>query len=514
MIRSSAKTKKDLVDEISRLKKRISRLEASETRLTLLERALEKSDTKFRTLTERSVVGVYLIQDGLFRYVNPRLAEIFGYEPDEVIDKIPVLKLVFVEDRPLLERNLRSRLSGQIDSMNYQFRGLKKDGAVIHIEAYGSRMDYEGAPAVIGSLIDITHRIESEQALRKSERLYKSLVEEINDGYFVVQDQRITFANEAFCSMHGISLKNVMERPFLSFVSPEDRDRLLETYMSVLKGRPADGQIQYARIGGAQQMAATEVKARVVDLGRGPVLIGICRDISERVAMEASLREHEQMAYVGKLSASLSHEIRNPLSAIKMNLQILARKLNLDGNDSRRLEITVHEVSRLEGILRQLLDTARPLTVNLAPVDASSLARGCVELLRAKIHERNVEIAEQYPKALPLIMLDAGKVEQALINLLLNAIDATPEGGRITVWVRTSGQKDRHLELGVRDTGAGIDRNRMSQLFTPFSTTKSHGSGLGLSNVKRIVQAHSGKVEVRSRKGRGASFVLRFPCRL
>ncbi len=281
------------------------------------------------------------------------------------------------------------------------------------------------------------------------------------------------------------------------------------------KGDPAEGQIQYTRVGVPQDQAATEIKARVVDLGEGPVIIGICRDISERVAMEAKMREHERMAYVGHLSASLSHEIRNPLSSIKMNLQILARKLDLDGYDLRRLEITVHEVSRLESILRQLLDVARPLTITPSPVNVSALASGCVELLEAKAQAKDIRIVTRYAKELPMAQLDASKLEQALINLLLNAIDATPEGGRITVWTKASGgSENRRLELGVRDTGAGIDSDQISHLFTPFYTSKTQGSGLGLSNVKRIVDAHSGEIEVRSRKGRGATFVLRLPCPL
>ncbi len=459
-------------------------------------------------------MGVYLIQDGLFRYINPKLAEIFGYEPDELIDKTTVLTLVFPDDRPTLEENLQKRLSGQIESMNYQFKGVKKDGSVIHVEAYGSRMDYQGAPAVIGSLVDITHRMEYEEALRKSERRYKTLVEEISDGYFVVQDQRITFANQAFCRMHGTSLKEVIARPFLDFVSGDCRERLLDAYTGVMEGRPAEGQIQYTRIGPPENQAATEVRARVADLGEGPVIIGICRDISERIAMESKVREHERMAYLGHLSASLSHEIRNPLSSIKMNLQILSRKLELDGYDHRRLEITVHEVSRLEGILRQLLDIARPLTIETAPVNLSIVARGCVDLLQAKAQEKQIRTIERYPAMLPMAHADAGKLEQALINLLLNAIDATPEGGSITIWTRATGNAEaRFLELGVRDTGPGIDQAQMKQLFTPFYTSKNHGSGLGLSNVKRIVEAHSGKVEVRSRKGQGATFVMRLPCR-
>jgi PAS domain S-box-containing protein len=348
--------------------------------------------------------------------------------------------------------------------------------------------------------------------LAESQRRYKTLVEEINDGYFVVQNQRITFANQAFCRMHGTGLQEVLGRPFLAFVSPDRRQSVGDLFAGVLEGRPVSGQMQYSRTGAPQDKAATEVKARVVDLGQGPVIIGICRDISERVAMEAKVREHERMAYVGRLSASLSHEIRNPLSAVKMNLQILERKLDLDGFDRRRLEITGRQVSRLEGILRQLLDIARPLTITKAPVNLSVLAAGCVDLLEAKAHEKGVSFTERYPRTLPPVYADAGKVEQAVINLLLNAIEATPQGGRITVWTKVERGENPYVELGVRDTGHGIDLESTTDIFTPFFTSKSHGSGLGLSNVKRIVEAHSGEVAVRSRKGKGATFALRLPC--
>jgi PAS domain S-box-containing protein len=350
------------------------------------------------------------------------------------------------------------------------------------------------------------------EQLAASERRYKTLVEEINDGFFVIQNELIIFANEAFSRMHGTTLEEVQGRPFLKFVAAECRERVLRRYQDTLVNRPMSGPLEYTRLGCPRDKAATEIKARVVDLGQGPVISGICRDISERVAMESKVREHERLAYVGRLTASLSHEIRNPLSSIMLNLQILSRKLELDGFDGRRMEITVHEVSRLEGILRQLLDTARPLNIRLQPVDLSELARGCADLMEPKAAEKGLRIVQRYPRKLPLCRLDGGRVEQALINLLLNAIEATPSGGVITLWTKAASAKDGHfLELGVRDTGLGIDSELLPHLFTPFYTSKAQGTGLGLSNVKRIVEAHSGHVDVRGRKGRGATFVIRFP---
>ena len=169
------KTKKELVEELTELRSRVTKLEASEVNREILERALEKSETKFRSLTERSVVGVYLIQCGFFRYVNPRLAEIFGYKPAEIIDKLSPWNLVLKEDRRRLEENLRKRISGEIEAINYQFRGLRKDESVIYIQAYGSRMEYEGAPAIIGSLIDITERKIAEKAIKSEKKRFQSL---------------------------------------------------------------------------------------------------------------------------------------------------------------------------------------------------------------------------------------------------------------------------------------------------------------------------------------------------
>ena len=350
--------------------------------------------------------------------------------------------------------------------------------------------------------------------LAESQKRYKTLVEEINDGYFVIQEERIILANQAFCLMHGARLKEVLGHWFLGFVAPEDRHRVREAYAKALKGRPLSGQLEYTRLGCPAGKGATEIKSRVVDLGQGPVIIGICRDVSRRAAMEAKVREHERLAYVGQLTALLSHEIRNPLSSLKMNLQILARNLELDGFDQRRLEITVREVSRLEGILHQLLDYARPVSLNRAPVDLPGLVGSGLELLEPKLCEKAIRVTERHPGNLPRPQLDAGKMEQVIINLLLNALEAAPEGGEISIWTKNKhGPETRTVELGVRDNGPGIAADQKRHLFAPFVTTKTKGTGLGLSNVKRIVEAHGGSVAVKSRPGRGASFILRLPWR-
>ena len=349
--------------------------------------------------------------------------------------------------------------------------------------------------------------------LADERRRYKALVEEISDGFFVIQRGRIRFANPAFCRMHGVSWEQAAGQSFLRYVAPDSRPLVRQAYRNAQAGQESPRCLEYNRLGCPPERAATEMKARLVDLGQGRVTIGICRDVSERLVMEAKVREHERLAYLGQITASLSHEIRNPLSAIKMNMQILSRKLELDGFDRRRLDITAQEVMRLELIMRQLLDTVRPLSMEPAPVDLAGLARGCLELLEPRINENGIQVCQRHARGLPLAMGDAGGLQQALQNLLLNAMEAARPGGRITVWTRRGrAQGQGFLEIGVSDNGPGIAAEDLPRLFKPFFTRKRLGTGLGLVNVKRIIEAHGGSVVVRNRPGQGASFALRLPC--
>lgn len=350
--------------------------------------------------------------------------------------------------------------------------------------------------------------------LAESEQRYKTLVSEIDDGYFIVQGERVAFANQAFCRMHGASWKEVAGRPFADFVHPEHRARVLLNLRKALAAESEGGQLEYARAGCPEPEAPTEMKYKAVELGQIPVTIGICRDISRRVTMETQLRENERMAYVGQVAASLSHEIRNPLSTCTLNMMILKDKLKLEGFDGRRLEITVRELTRLEDILRQLLDMARPMNIITAPTDMAQMARDCVDLLAARIAEAGVTVRQRHPAGLPLIPADLGKMEQALLNLLLNSLESLGTGGRITVWTRTLDRQGEGLvELGVHDNGPGIPADVQKLLFTPFYTRKTRGTGLGLSIVKRIVEAHQGTVTVKGRQGVGVAFCMRLPWR-
>ena len=348
--------------------------------------------------------------------------------------------------------------------------------------------------------------------LKESELKYKTLVEEINDGYFVIQDEVIVFANQAYCQMHGYTLDEVLGKNFKVFVEPESRKKVIDIYNKSLVKKGVPRSVEYLRLTKEGQSFLTEILAKTTRYENRISSIGICRDITERVKMEQRVREAERMAYIGQITTSLSHEIRNPLSAVKMNLQILKKNPQLRGNDQRRIDISVREVIRLERILEELLDFARPLHLKLCSSNVNKILSSCVELLEMKFKEKGLSVLTSLGPRMPDVWADGEKLGQAFINLLLNAIEASQQDGEITVKsLYCPDGAGATVEIVIGDEGHGISEEHISDIFKPFVTTKSKGTGLGLSNVRRIVEAHGGSVEVGNRRPQGVSFRVSLP---
>src|SRR5512139_17712 len=169
------KTKEELLRQVEEMRGVIAKLQAFKEEESSVAEELKESEEKFRKLAEKSVVGIYLIQDDLLRYVNPKFAEIFGYEVDELMNRLEATAIVFPEDRPFIEENIRKRISGEVESIHAQFRGIRKDKEIVQVEVYGSRIDHQGRPAVLGTMIDITERIHAQHDLEKQLTIFQGL---------------------------------------------------------------------------------------------------------------------------------------------------------------------------------------------------------------------------------------------------------------------------------------------------------------------------------------------------
>ena len=349
-------------------------------------------------------------------------------------------------------------------------------------------------------------------AHQESEKKYKTLVEEINDGYFVIQDSLIVFANQAFCTMHGYDLQDVLGENFYRFVAGSDREEVMKIYSDNFESQVASQVFEYKRLVKSGQEFPTEIQGKTTSYGNKISSIGICRDITERVKMGKKVRENERMAYIGQITASLSHEIRNPLSSIKMNLQILSSNKKITGNDKRRVDISVSEVVRLEQILNQLLDFAKPLQMNLKPCNIHHIVNSYIELLEMKFKEKNLQIKSIVEDELPPPLADGEKLGQAFINILINAIESSDPFGKIGVTFKKVMDQDiEYAAVLIDDEGTGFDEKDKEEIFKPFFTRKTKGIGLGLANVKRIIEVHNGFVRAKKKEGKGASFLIMIP---
>lgn len=344
--------------------------------------------------------------------------------------------------------------------------------------------------------------------LSESESKYKALVEDIRDGYYVLHDGIIVFANNAFCAMHGRTMKGIVGRPFLELVAPESREEVGRSY-GEHRNSQTSSLVEYFRLHPDGRKLPTETLAKVSSYEGKAADLGICRDISERRALEQKTREAEMLNALAQQAASLAHDIRNPLTAIKMNVQMLAAELKDNPTHHRLVAISQKEVESIERSVLEMMHLARPFRLNLEDVPLRPFIRECVEALRSRMAQKEVSASLRLSQDLERLKMDPHRIEQTLVNLLFNAIEAVPRGGRIYVSSgRMKFQGRCWARICVADNGPGIPRELLPYY---FDEKRNRRIGLGLDNVKRIVEAHGGAVDVGMRQPRGLRVCLRLP---
>ena len=239
-------------------------------------------------------------------------------------------------------------------------------------------------------------------------------------------------------------------------------------------------------------------------------LVIVFEDMTRQVRMQEEVRRMGELAAIGQLAASIAHELRNPLSSIKGAAQFLSSELS-DPADREFLNIIIEEVDGLNRIASEFLDFARPLKLEVSEVRPSELLDRGRARVASQLTEAGIECSVVVDEGTPSLLADARQLEQVLLNLILNAVQAMPEGGTLELGARRSASWRDCVELWVRDTGCGIPAERLERIFTPFFTTKVKGTGLGLPVVQKIVQNHGGHIAVESVEGEGSVFRIHLP---
>ena len=247
----------------------------------------------------------------------------------------------------------------------------------------------------------------------------------------------------------------------------------------------------------------------------GEATILILRDVTLAHAREADALESSRIEAIQQLASGVAHEIGNPLNALSLNLDLLARDLRKEPNPERRARLLAdvdtakREVKRIDAINRGFLNALRPVRPVLKPGNLADPLKATLEELQPRFTDRAIRVALDLPSALPSVLFDAGQLQQVFFNLIKNALEAMKDGGALAIAIDVT---DADVAISFRDTGMGIPAADLGRLFEPYRTTKGEsGNGLGLMMCRRIVRAHGGEIDVESKEGEGTRFTVRLP---
>lgn len=269
----------------------------------LMEQSLAESENKLRFLAEELMVGLYMLQDGILEYTNPQFAEIFGYKPGETTG-MKLADFVFNEDLPLVKENIRRRESGEVEAIRYEFRCITRSGKVINVEVYGRKTVYQGKPAIIGNLLDITDRKRTEERLRESEQRYRYLTENTKDLFWVMdaRSSKMIYLSPNEERFNGFTNEETVGKSPLEFVTPESAavfmDNAEKATEAALAGQPfgvKPFEVELIRKDGSTMWIEASMSANLNKEGAVATIQGVSRDISERKEAEKALRESEQL---------------------------------------------------------------------------------------------------------------------------------------------------------------------------------------------------------------------------
>ena len=499
------------------------------------DRARGEAQADYRALVEGSQLGVYIIQDDRYVYVNPRMTEIFGHTEEELLALPSVTRAVSKADREAVAGQMARRLTGETESTSYMFRTRHADGHPLQIEVHGGRGEVKGRRAIIGTMLDVTEREETQDKLRCAERQYRELFQEAPLMYVITRNgggrSLIEDCNNSFLTSLGYARAEVVGREMAEFSRPSSPEPGEPWGQDRAPGGVSDQERQLLRKdGGVLQTLMRTVPLYEAD-GRICGERAVYIDISQRrtaeleiYSLQAQLYQSQKVEAIGRLAGGVAHDFNNILTAVLGYSQMLLEQIDEDKPMYTDLKEIQEAAERAASLTRQLLTFSRQQVLNLVLIDLNRVVREIEQMLRRLIGE-DVIMATQLPPEQLCIKADLTQLEQILVNLAVNARDAMPSGGRLTIETATvtfagphaedgaTVPPGRYVRLSVSDTGCGMTPDTKARVFEPFFTTKEKGkgTGLGLATVYGAVTQLGGFIFVRSRLHQGTTFEVYLP---
>lgn len=502
-MRDEHKTKGQLIAELEELRRQLAAKDAS------FERGQE-----YRDLFENAAVGYLVVGvDGNITSANRYITERLGYSPDELVGRSMAELNADMPETKAIVGELVSRLrAGGVFSQS-ELMLKRKDGNQIWVTLSASPIfNPEGlAVASRATIMDITERKRAETALKESEARYHTLVEKSNDGIIIISSGLLEFANSRMVELTGFSINEVLGKPFIDFLAPEDRMLVMGRYKRRMAGEKVLSRYEITIISKDGKGIPVEISASLIEYQGKPADMAIVRDVTERKKLQGQLILTDRLASIGELAAGVAHELNNPLtSVIGFSELILGHDLPPEIRDD--LMIVKKEAERISRIVQNLLTFARAQSAQKQVLNINDVIVKVLELRAYEQKVNNIQVVKRLADV-PDIIADYSQLQQVFVNLIINAEYFMTEAHGKGVLTVITERADDMVRVSVTDDGPGISEKNMRRIFSPFSTTKAvgKGTGLGLSICHGIVTAHGGSIRAESQPGEGTTFIVELP---
>ncbi len=332
------------------------------------------------------------------------------------------------------------------------------------------------------------------------------------DGHCVLQGGEVKFVNDAFFYLVPADRKLRSRSEGVRFQDICLDEDIVEFVRQVVKVKSTE--VSEFSLQRSSEVRIVRVGINIINSDDTEYIDVLVRDITEDKRNEARLRRSENLASMTTMAAGIAHEIKNPLAAMQIHLQLLSKAFEKNGGTitkekaDRYLSVVEEEISSLNSTVVEFLFAVRPMNLEPHIQSVVPLLMNIVEFVRPELEEHSIELITDYDNFLPRIDIDANYLKQALLNIIKNAMNAMEDGGKLTIAVHLDGN---YVVFHISDTGCGIPEEKLSKIFEPYFTTKASGTGLGLTVVYKVVKELMGDISVKSTVGVGTEFIIKLP---
>jgi PAS domain S-box-containing protein len=443
-------------------------------------------------------------RDGRIQQVNGSAEAMFGYRRAELIGQ-PLELVLPGEDPP------RAIVNGPVAAGDAHRRGLgrRKDGTRFPVELTRSTLRIGETDRVMRMVTDVSARARGEEAVARLAAIVESSQDSIVSQTL---DGMVLTWNAGAERMYGYAAAEVVGRSVALLIPPELPDELSRILEAVRREERTEHYetVRVRKDGQRIQVSLTISPIRDAE-GRVVGVSNIARDVTDRLTLERAARRAETLAALGTLSAGIAHEINNPIGILSSRLELMEARPGLPPELREDLRMLRRNVERVSRIIRSLLSAARQSPMEWRAVDLNTVVEESLMLVGKQLSKDRIQVVTQLDASLPTVRGQPHALQQVLMNLLVNARDAMPEGGTVRIETAPVIGPEEGVRLVVADTGPGIPADVLPQISEPFYTTKAAGTGLGLPLSYTIVREHGGRIEVDSAAGRGTTFIITLP---